>query len=117
MTSPAALRTLPDDPHAIPCPSCAAGRMEACVWRRKPRRMTVHAARSDLWMRTVRAQNDLAEWVEYPDLETPDALAARRATMHTRYCTRARVTRFILRRAGLQPAVVDCVRCDEGSNS
>lgn len=104
--------TIPNDPQAVPCPSCGAGRLQPCTWARKPRRATVHAARSDRWLRTVERQNAAARWIDYPADETPQALAARRGAMHARWCAERRVTEFVLRLHRLERAVEDLTLCE-----
>ncbi|MGB4779783.1 zinc finger domain-containing protein [Microbacterium sp.] len=106
-------RTLPNDPHVVACPSCGARRMEPCTWKRRPRGLTVHARRSALWLRTVERENALARWVEFPDDNTPEALAERRAEMWRRWCHEVDLTETLLRMHRLDRAVLDLTSCPE----
>ncbi|WP_353113870.1 hypothetical protein [Microbacterium sp.] len=102
-----------DDPHGVACPTCGARALEACRWRTPYHEMTVHARRQDRWFRLVAPVIRAQEWADYPEDETLDALADRRALMRRRYCQQRQITGFLLRMHDLTPALLDCVPCGE----
>lgn len=108
--------TIPNDPQVVACPKCGARRLEPCTGRRL-RSMTVHAERADRWMRTVAAENEAARWIEYPEHETPEALADRRLSMAARYCAERAMTELWLRLHGLERAIVDLTACEPCAES
>ncbi|MDH5134615.1 MULTISPECIES: hypothetical protein [unclassified Microbacterium] len=101
------------DPHGVPCSTCGVRPLEACRWRPLDRRgeLVVHGRRTSAWLRRVAPQLTAQEYEPFPAVETLEALAVRRSVMRRRHCLQRRITDHLLRRFGLEAALVECVPC------